>query len=49
MTTSDLETRRTDVRQLPEKEVVNELCRMLGADADDTGARKHARELLAAA
>lgn len=40
---------RTDVRQLPEKEVVNELCRMLGADADDTGARKHARELLAAA
>jgi DNA repair protein RecN (Recombination protein N) len=40
---------RTDVLQLSDKEVVNELCRMLGADADDTGARKHARELLAAA
>ena len=33
----------------PEKEVVDELCRMLGADADDAGARKHAEELLAAA
>lgn len=40
---------RTDVRQLCEKDVVNELCRMLGADADDTGARRHARELLATA
>ena len=29
--------------------MVEELCRMLGADADDKGARKHAKELLAAA
>jgi DNA repair protein RecN (Recombination protein N) len=29
--------------------VVEELCRMLGADTGDAGARKHARELLAAA
>ncbi|MGK2879103.1 MAG: DNA repair protein RecN [Solirubrobacterales bacterium] len=40
---------RTAVLQLSDKGVVGELCRMLGADADDTGARKHARELLAAA
>ncbi|MBJ7457851.1 MAG: DNA repair protein RecN [Thermoleophilaceae bacterium] len=40
---------RTEVLRLSDKEVVNELCRMLGADADDSGARKHARELLAAA
>jgi DNA repair protein RecN (Recombination protein N) len=40
---------RTEVRELSDKDVVGELCRMLGADADDTGARKHARELLAAA
>jgi DNA repair protein RecN (Recombination protein N) len=40
---------RTDVRRLADKDVVGELCRMLGADADDAGARKHARELLAAA
>jgi DNA repair protein RecN (Recombination protein N) len=39
---------RTDVRQLDEKAVVGELCRMLGADADDAGARKHARQLIAA-
>jgi DNA repair protein RecN (Recombination protein N) len=39
----------TEVRQLGEKEVVEELCRMLGADAGDQGARKHAKELLAAA
>ncbi len=37
------------VEQLPEREVVAELCRMLGADAGDDGARKHAKELLAAA
>ena len=37
------------VEQLPEPAVVEELCRMLGADADDRGARKHAEELLAAA
>jgi DNA repair protein RecN (Recombination protein N) len=29
--------------------VVEELCRMLGAEASDEGARKHAEELLAAA
>lgn len=40
---------RTDVRMLSDDEVVAEICRMLGADADDSGARKHARELLAAA
>jgi hypothetical protein len=28
---------------------VPELVRMLGADADDVGARRHAKELLAAA
>lgn len=39
----------TEVRQLGDKEVVEELCRMLGADAGDQGARKHAKELLAAA
>ncbi len=37
------------VEQLPGPAVVQELCRMLGADADDKGARKHAEELLAAA
>lgn len=40
---------RTDVRLLGDKEIVGEICRMLGADADDSGARKHARELLSAA
>lgn len=39
----------TEVRALGSKEVVEELCRMLGADADDQGARRHAKELLAAA
>jgi DNA repair protein RecN (Recombination protein N) len=29
--------------------VVAELCRMLGAEASDAGARRHAQELLAAA
>ena len=29
--------------------VVVELCRMLGAEASDSGARRHAEELLAAA
>jgi DNA repair protein RecN (Recombination protein N) len=37
----------TSVRGLLGQEVVEELCRMLGADADDSGARKHAKELLA--
>lgn len=39
----------TRVQALSEKAVVEELCRMLGADASDQGARKHAKELLAAA
>jgi DNA repair protein RecN (Recombination protein N) len=37
------------VAQLDGNGVVEELCRMLGADTTDTGARKHAKELLAAA
>lgn len=40
---------RTEVRMLDQKAVVDELCRMMGADSDDSGARKHARELLATA
>lgn len=40
---------RTTVRELRSNEVVTELVRMLGADADDAGAKKHARELLKAA
>jgi DNA repair protein RecN (Recombination protein N) len=43
------EPARTSVRELRSGEVVGELVRMLGADADDVGARRHARELLAAA
>ncbi|HEV3048152.1 MAG TPA: DNA repair protein RecN [Solirubrobacteraceae bacterium] len=43
------QTARTTVVQLGEGEVVSELVRMLGADAEDTGARRHARELLKAA
>jgi DNA repair protein RecN (Recombination protein N) len=40
---------RATVRELGSGEVVAELVRMLGADADDVGARRHARELLKAA
>jgi DNA repair protein RecN (Recombination protein N) len=40
---------RTSVVELREPEVVSELVRMLGADSDDTGARRHARELRRAA
>jgi DNA repair protein RecN (Recombination protein N) len=43
------EPTRTTVRELRSGEVVAELVRMLGADADDAGARRHARELLKAA
>jgi DNA repair protein RecN (Recombination protein N) len=43
------EPTRTTVRELQSREVVAELVRMLGADADDAGARRHARELLKAA
>ena len=39
----------TTVTQLAEREVVGEIVRMLGADADDVAARRHARELLKAA
>ncbi len=39
----------TSVRQLGDGEVVEELCRMLGADSSDSGARRHAKELLSAA
>jgi DNA repair protein RecN (Recombination protein N) len=42
------EVARTSVERLEAGAVVEELCRMLGADASDAGARKHARELLAA-
>jgi DNA repair ATPase RecN len=37
------------VERLEGGDVVAELCRMLGADSSDKGARKHAQELLAAA
>jgi DNA repair protein RecN (Recombination protein N) len=40
---------RTTVVQLGEPEVVSELVRMLGADTDDTTARRHARDLRRAA
>jgi DNA repair protein RecN (Recombination protein N) len=43
------EPTRTTVVQLAEGEVVNELVRMLGADSDDTAARRHARDLRKAA
>jgi DNA repair protein RecN (Recombination protein N) len=43
------EPARTMVRELSASEVVGELVRMLGADADDVAARRHARELLRAA
>jgi DNA repair protein RecN (Recombination protein N) len=37
------------VRELSRADVVSELVRMLGADSKDSGARRHARELLRAA
>jgi DNA repair protein RecN (Recombination protein N) len=40
---------RATVAQLGEREVVAELVRMLGADAGDTAARRHARDLRRAA
>lgn len=43
------EPARTTVRELGSAEVVAELVRMLGADADDVAARRHAKELLKAA
>jgi len=38
----------TRVERLEDASVVEELCRMLGADASDAGARRHVKELLAA-
>jgi DNA repair protein RecN (Recombination protein N) len=43
------ELARTSVVQLAEREVVAELVRMLGADAEDTAARRHAQDLRRAA
>ncbi len=40
---------RAEVRQLGGREVVSELVRMLGADAGDSAARRHARDLRRAA
>jgi DNA repair protein RecN (Recombination protein N) len=40
---------RASVERLEEEGVVEELCRMLGAESSDAGARRHAEELLAAA
>ncbi len=40
---------RTTVVELGEREVVSELVRMLGADSDDSAARRHARDLRRAA
>jgi DNA repair protein RecN (Recombination protein N) len=37
---------RASVSQLHSEELVGELVRMLGADGEDRGARRHARELL---
>lgn len=45
----DAATARASVAQLASGEVVSELVRMLGADAGDRGARRHAQELLRAA
>ncbi|PTL55058.1 DNA repair protein RecN [Paraconexibacter algicola] len=44
-----VEPARTTVRTLEQREVVGELVRMLGAEADDVAARRHAKELLKAA
>jgi DNA repair protein RecN (Recombination protein N) len=43
------EVARATVESLAGPQVVAELCRMLGADSSDAGARRHAKELLAAA
>jgi DNA repair protein RecN (Recombination protein N) len=41
------ELARTSVTELESTQIVEELCRMLGADAADPGARRHAEMLLA--
>ena len=46
---TDGATTRTSVSELDEPAVLTELVRMLGADGDDSGARRHARELRRAA
>jgi DNA repair protein RecN (Recombination protein N) len=46
---ADTDTALTTVEALDGDGVVAELCRMLGAEASDTAARRHAEELLAAA
>jgi DNA repair protein RecN (Recombination protein N) len=43
------EPTRATVTRLADEQVLGELVRMLGADADDVGARRHAKELLRAA
>jgi len=47
--TPEGEVATASVEQLADPAVVEELCRMLGADGSDQGARRHAEELLAAA
>jgi DNA repair protein RecN (Recombination protein N) len=46
---AETDTTLTTVEALEGDGVVAELCRMLGAEASDTAARRHAKELLAAA
>ena len=46
---ASFEPARTTVRTLDKGELVGELVRMLGAEADDVAARRHAKELLKAA
>jgi len=46
---SSREPARTTVTRLERDDVVGELVRMLGGDAGDSGARRHAKELLRAA
>ncbi len=46
---TSVEPARTAVRTLAKQEVVAELVRMLGADAGDMAARRHAKDLLKAA
>jgi DNA repair protein RecN (Recombination protein N) len=46
---AEADTALTTVESLEGDGVVAELCRMLGADASDKAARRHAKELLAAA
>jgi DNA repair protein RecN (Recombination protein N) len=46
---ASVEPARTTVRELAKSEIVGELVRMLGAEADDVAARRHAKELLRAA